>query len=313
MRFVDHIRSHAFSLSEGSIYERLRRNPSIAFDPQLAHATLIYDSEAAKILQQVHQEYLDVGQKYQLAMFALTDTWRASQERIDKSEFRHKRVNQDNAAFLDTIRTGYNNRAAPIYLGGLLGPKGDAYKPEESPPRDEAEEYHTPQIEALAESNIDFLYASTMPAFAETLGMAAVLSRTELPYVLSFVVRPNGRLLDNTPLDEVVREMDSMRNPPTGYAINCVHPSVFSEALSILKAKDESLLSRLLSFQANTSAKRPEELDALEELETEEPQTLAELMVGIQKEFKTVFMGGCCGTSTAHIECLAQTYQNSHR
>ena len=194
MHFIDHIKSGAFALSEGSIYERLRRNPSIAFDPQIAHGGLIYETGSARVLERVHRESLDIGQKYGMAMFALTDTWRASQQRIDRSKFRHKRVNQDNAAFLAKIRDGYKRSGAPIFIGGLLGPRGDAYKPEESPPRDEAEEYHTPQIEALAASNIDFLYASTMPAFAETLGMAAVLARTELPYILSFVVRSNGRL-----------------------------------------------------------------------------------------------------------------------
>jgi homocysteine S-methyltransferase len=270
---------------------------------------LIYDVKAANVLEKTHREYLDVGQRYGLAMFALTDTWRASQERIRRSAFPHRKVNQDNAAFIDAMRRSYNRGgSSPIYVGGLLGPKGDAYKPSEAPPRQEAEKYHTPQIEALAESAVDFLYASTLPAFPEARGMASAMAKAGVPYILSFVVRPEGRLLDGTPLEELVREMDSMERPPAGYAINCVHPRVFREALVALAERDNSALPRFVSFQANTSSKRPEELDGLEQLDTEEPESLADWMVRVQKEFGTPFMGGCCGTNTVHIEWLAKKH-----
>src|SRR5215470_8054634 len=93
-----------FGLSEGSIYERLRRHPAIVFDPYLAHATLIYEPKAASLLEQVHREYLDVGQFHGLAMLALTDTWRANQERLARSPFKGVPVNEDNARFLIHLR-----------------------------------------------------------------------------------------------------------------------------------------------------------------------------------------------------------------
>ncbi len=43
MPFEQFLKSGSFALSEGFIYERLRRNPTIEFDPYLAHAALIYD------------------------------------------------------------------------------------------------------------------------------------------------------------------------------------------------------------------------------------------------------------------------------
>ena len=77
----------------GSIYERLRRHPAITFDPDLARATLIYNPKGASLLEQVHREYLNVGQNHGLAMFALTDTWRVNQERIDRSRFKGATIN----------------------------------------------------------------------------------------------------------------------------------------------------------------------------------------------------------------------------
>ena len=312
MRFDDFLATGSFCLTEGSVYERLRRDPSISFDPFLAHGALIYDQGAAPILEQVHRDYLDVAQRYELPIFMLTDTWRSSQERIDQSGFHHKQVNQDNAAFLSKLRSSYGGTASPIFIGGSIGPKGDAYRPEEAPPRQEAESYHASQIEALARSGVDFLCASTLPSFDEAQGIASAMAKTGLPYMLSFVIRREGTLLDGTALDEAIEMIDmTSPRPPAGYAVNCVHPEVFQDGLMVLMNRKPALLKRVLSYQANTSSKRPEELDNLSELETEQPERLADLMIEVHKKFGTRFMGGCCGTSTSHIDCLARKVRAS--
>ncbi len=298
-----------FGLSEGSVYERLRRHPAIAFDPYLAHAALIYDPKAASLLEQVHREYLDVGQSYGLAMLALTDTWRASQERIDHSRFKGTPINQDNARFLAHLRDSYGPQAQPIFVGGNIGPRGDAYKPAEALTAAEAERFHTPQLEALVEGGVDFLYASALPAFSEARGIAAAMAKTGRPYWLSFVIRPQGTLLDGTPLEQVIESLDAGSKPPLGYAVNCVHPRVFQAGLTTVSQRNAAAVKRVQSFQANTSERSPEELDGLEALDTEEPEILAELMLQSHRQFGTVFMGGCCGTDTRHIESLARRHK----
>jgi homocysteine S-methyltransferase len=312
MQFEQFIRTASFALSEGSIYERLRRNPTVEFDPYIFHATLIYDSRYALILEQVHREYLDVGQRYHLPMFTLTDTWRANQERIRQSKFRDHKVNQDNARFIAALRDSYGPDASPIFTGGQIGPKGDAYTPEEAPLSVEAESFHTPQLEALAEGQVDFLYAATLPALPEAQGIARAMAKQGLPYILSFVIRRDGTLLDGTPLDQAIDTIDNTApKSPTGYAVNCVHPAIFSDGLAALEKQGSSLTQRILSFQANTSAKDPKELDGLSELETEKPEILAELMLQAHRQFHTPFFGGCCGTDTSHIECLASAHKAS--
>ena len=118
MPFETSLQHVAFVLTEGSVYERLRRHPAVDFDPYLAHAGLLYETSAADVLAQVHRQYLDIGQQYDLPMVALTDTWRASQERIDRSRFKGRAVNQDNARFLCTMREGYGQEAAPLFIAG---------------------------------------------------------------------------------------------------------------------------------------------------------------------------------------------------
>jgi homocysteine S-methyltransferase len=264
------------------------------------------------VLERVHREYLDVGQHYQLPMFALTDTWRANQERIRQSKFHDYMVNQDNARFLAGIRASYGPNAAPIFIGGLMGPRGDAYTPEEALHSVEAEQFHAPQLEALAEAEVDFLYAATLPALSEAQGIAMAMAKLGLPYVLSFVIRGDGTLLDGTLLANAIEIIDhSTPKSPTGYAVNCVHPTIFRDGLKALEKHCPGLSKRILSFQANTSDKDPKELDGLNELETERPEILAEMMLRTHQQFQTPFFGGCCGTDTSHIECLASTYTAS--
>jgi len=309
VQMMTFLKTASFGLSEGSIYERLRRHPAIVFDPDLAHAMLIYDPKGASVLEQVHREYLDVGQNHGLAMFALTDTWRANQERIDRSRFKGTPINQDNARFVARIRGSYGPLAEAIFVGGNIGPRGDAYKPAEALTAAQAERFHTPQLEALAEGGVEFLYASTLPAFSEAKGISAAMAKIGLPYWLSFVIRPDGTLLDGTPLERAIAILDADTVRPQGYAVNCVHPSVFHAGLTAVSKRNPASIKRIQSFQANTSKKRPEELNDLKELDTEEPDTLAESMLQSHCQFGTVFMGGCCGTDTRHIESLARQHK----
>jgi homocysteine S-methyltransferase len=306
MNFESFIKTAKFALSEGSIYERLRRHPSVEFDPYIFHASLIYDENARQILAGVHREYMDVAQKYRLPMLIASDTWRASQERINLSKFKGRKVNQDNVQFMKGLRGEYENSAQPIFVVGQIGPRGDAYKPEEALSKVDAESFHRPQLDALAESDVDLLFAATLPALTEAQGIASAMSGFGLPYALSFVIRPEGTLLDGTPLSQAMDIMDNiLTNPPIGYAVNCVHPKIFASGMSTL---DESHRSRIFSFQANTANLRPEELNEARELITEEPDVLAELVLNAHRSFHTVFMGGCCGTDTRHIEQLAEKY-----
>jgi homocysteine S-methyltransferase len=306
MRFDEFVKNASFALSEGSVYERLRRDPSVEFDPYIFHASLIYDENAKQILAGVHCEYMDVAKKYQLPILVTTDTWRASQERIDLSQFKGRKVNQDNVQFMKDLRAEYRENTQPIFVVGQIGPRGDAYKPEEALSKVQAESFHHAQLEAFAETGVDLLFAATLPALTEAQGIAVAMSKFDLPYMLSFVIRPEGTLLDGTPLGEAMDIIDnSVSTPPTGYAVNCVHPKIFASGMSVL---DEIHRSRIFSYQANTANLRPEELNEAKELITEEPDVFADLILNAHRSFHTLFMGGCCGTDTRHIEQLAEKF-----
>jgi len=293
-------------LGEGSMYERLRRGGSDTFDPEIAYAGMLYDETGREVLAATHREYLDIGQHYGLPMVAGTPTWRASAQRISRSVYADKPVNADGSHFMQDLRASYGADASPILIAGITGPAGDGYKPEESPDAEGAMAFHSPQIEALASTGIDLFKVQTLPSFDEARGIARLLSDTSIPFILSFVIRRDASLLDGTPLDRAIDTIDDETSrPPASYNINCVHTSVFAAAVSVVRTRNPAAASRIVGIDANTSAKTPEELDGLDEIDTEAPEDFGRNVHALREAFGISYLAGCCGSSTDHIAALA--------
>lgn len=306
MDFSQFVASGARALAEGAIVERVRRDPSLPFDPHILNGGLIYDPAGRARLAAIHTDYIGAARRAGLPILLFTDTWRCSQSLIDASRFRGLPVNQDNVRFLRGLRADLPD-GPPVFIGGLIGPSGDAYKPADSLSRVEARAFHRPQIEALASAGVDYLFLATAPAVEEALGVADRMAETGLPYVLSFVIRRNGTVLDGTPLGEAFQRIDAaVGRPPIGYAVNCVHARVLESALEAAAATHPEVTRRLLAFQANTADMEVEELDNSEDLVGEAPDRFVPGLERLHDRFGLRVLGGCCGTDEAHMDLLAR-------
>lgn len=285
------------------MFELLRRDPRIRFDPHIAHAGLIYDEVARALLSEVHAEYIEIARRCGLPIIVFADTWRASAERVASSPFRGRNVNGDNVEFLRAIA---RSSGARTFVGALTGPRGDAYRPEEAPSSAEAVRYHAPQIGELTRAGAEIIIAATLPSFEEAKGIATLLSATATPWMLSFVVRPTAVLLDGTPLEDAILEIDAATSPPpVGFSINCVHPEIARQALAQLSGQARR---RIIAFQGNTSARTPEELDNLSEIDRAEAEPFARSVASLMEESSIRIVGGCCGTDTEHMRALADRF-----
>lgn len=306
MDFIQTINDYPIIITEGAIIERLKREYSIELDTYIANAGLIYNPIHRELLAGIYKQYIDITCERDVPILLFTPTWRANIERIKQAHIINKDVNLDCYEFLAGIREQYGKYAKKIFIGGLIGCKGDAYKPEEALSTFQSEKFHLYQIERLVSAGVDFLIADTLPAISEALGLAKVMAVTNTPYIISFVIRDNGILLDGTSINTAIKLIDSEVEPrPIGYTINCVHPTIFNKALlnptnSLLDVK------RILGLMGNTSARSPEELDNAVNLETEDPEIWAKKMVSLHKNFKIKVMGGCCGTNQYHIQALVK-------
>lgn len=300
-RFAQALQEHELILGGGSMYERLRRNPQLSYDEHIANATLIYDDTGRRVVMDTHREYIQVAREAGLPMLLMTGTWRVNRRRLAASAVPDRPVNEDHVGVMRELVDAEST--IPVYLGGVLGPHGDAYLPTEGLEVEEAHTLHSWQAQRLADAGVDLLLAMTLPALPEARGLVRAMSATGLDYVPSFVVREEGTLLDGTPLAEAIETLDAETDrPPLGYLANCVHPTVLASAL---RNSPSRVAERFFGIKANTSTKRPEELDGSEDLITQPPAQLAADMAAARAQFDLKYLAGCCGTSTEHMQAIA--------
>lgn len=67
---------------------------------------------------------------------------------------------------------------------------------------------------------------------------------------------------------------------------------------------------RFRGIQANTSPLSYAELDGSLDLHESEPEELAEEMAALAEVGPFQIWGGCCGTDSRHMECLARRIAN---
>lgn len=304
MDLNDVLNSQEFILAEGAVLERVFREYQLEMPEHILHAGLIYNEAGRNALRTIYKEYMDIGNKYNFPLINFTPTWRANEQRVNIQGL-SKNVNADCVSFLSEIRAEYGDYAKNIFIGGLIGCKGDAYKPQEALSAKEAYEFHKYQVSQLSQGGADFLIAETLPAITEAIGIANLMAETGKNYIMSFVIRPDGILLDGTSLHEAIQIIDFSISPkPLCYMVNCVHPTILERAL--IKHNGSTLVKeRLLGIQANTSSKSPEELDGIIELQAEDINIFANSMVNLYELFGIKILGGCCGTNTTHIQILA--------
>jgi homocysteine S-methyltransferase len=154
---------------------------------------------------------------------------------------------------------------------------------------------------------VDFLLAATLPALSEATGLATALAATGKPYIISFVIRSEGTMLDGTPLKDAISIIDTDVNPkPIAYMANCTHASIFKTAIMHDTNSSSTVRKRVAGLLANTAALKPEELDNSEELVEEDPQTFGKSVANLHGELGMKILGGCCGTDDRHIDNLAK-------
>ena len=303
MDFRTCLESNKNILMEGALGERLKREYGLKFDENIAMANLIYSQDGVSALSKLWNEYIDIARKYHLPFIATTPTRRANRERILKSN-ETEQVILDNVSFLRTIE---RNSGIEMYIGGLMGCKGDAYTGEGCLSESEAFTFHRWTTEQFRKTNVDFLYAGIMPTLPEATGLAKAIDDTKIPYIISFTIQQDGKLIDGTTIADAIQYIDANTiNKPVCYMANCVHPSIVYKALSHSFNDIKLVKERFKGIQANTSPLSYSELDGAIDLKCSEPEDFSNDMIKLSGIGAFQIWGGCCGTDNRHMECIAR-------
>ncbi len=205
MSFSDAFSRTPLFMMEGALGERLKRESGLCFDEQIAMARLVRSEQGRKALTSLWREYREIANEFSLPFLAATPTRRANRERMKKAG-EDERLIGENVRLLQKVRA---LDGGEMYIGGLMGCRGDAYTGWDALDADQSYRFHAWQAGAFADAGADYLFAGIMPTVREAAGMARAMADTGLPYMISFTIRRDGRYLRS-----MVKRLLQERNGP---------------------------------------------------------------------------------------------------
>ena len=299
MSLLSTLTTSSLVLTECAISERLRRAGDVDLHPTLFNTPLIYHAEGREKMAAIYRQYREIAARAALPILLCAPTWRVDRDRLTEAEFDASLLS-DAVAFMRDLQQQWQAPDSEIFIGGLIGPKNDCYRPEQALNIDAAATFHRWQITRLAEAGVDCIVAQTIPAVSEGLGMARALADASIPAIISFVIDRQARVLDGTPLFEAITAIDNdLAPPPLGYMVNCVYPTFICA-----KRQPPALFKRLLGIQANSSSLDHSQLDGAEVLHRDDLRHWGENMLQLNSEFGMKILGGCCGTDDSYLQYL---------
>jgi homocysteine S-methyltransferase len=275
--------------------------------PQFASFPLVETADGRAALREYFRRHIDLAREHGVDIVLETPTWRASAEwgellGYDAEDLR--RVNTAAVELVAALREEYRATGTRVVVSGNLGPRGDGYEPGARMTAEEAERFHRPQIDALADAGAELITVLTLNYREEAIGVARAAAAAGVPAVISLTVETDGRLPSGEPLGEAITSVDEVTGGSVAaFGINCAHPDHFATVL----ADAGDWVERIGLVRANASRMSHAELDEAEELDAGDPAELGRQYAELRRWLPGLrVVGGCCGTDHTHIEQIAR-------
>jgi homocysteine S-methyltransferase len=277
--------------------------------PSFATFPLLESEQGRAALRTYYEPFLELARARGTGFVLGGCTWRASADwgaGLGYDGDAIADVNRRAIAFVEELRANAPASEHPVLLEAPIGPRGDAYAPESLMTSAEAEQYHSAQMQTLAETAVDLITALTITYAEEAIGIARAARGAGLPVSVSFTVETDGRLPSGQTLRAAIEQVDAETDgAPLHYMINCAHPTHFAGTL----ADDGPWLGRIGGLRANASTLSHAELDEAEDLDDGDPADLAERHVALRGSLPNLtILGGCCGTDIRHVTRICDAW-----
>ena len=255
-------------------------------------ANALLTDEGSRVLQDVHEDYLRAG-----ADILTTNTFRTHVRALTPSG------NADRALALtrravdiarDAIAAVPSGRTR--YVAGSISTLEDCYRPDLVPPEDELRAEHSERVHHLLECGVDVFLVETINSIREASIIAKLAVITGTPVIVSFVCDRDGRILSGESLSAAAREMLGLGVSAIG--VNCgATPNLarpLEELASACPPNFPLIAYGNIGYAdeavgwVNTDAERPEAYCAH------------------ASKWPARIVGGCCGTTPAHIAELSK-------
>jgi S-methylmethionine-dependent homocysteine/selenocysteine methylase len=294
-------------LDGGTGTELARRGVDTGLPLWSAHA--LADAHGRAVLEAIHAEYARAG-----AAVLTTNTFRTTPRALaragrgnDWTLLNRRAVEIARAASRRAAAATARPRRAqspgadpPPLVAGSMAPLEDCYRPDLVPSQADCRREHLRQADLLARLGVDLLLIETMNTAREACAAVAAARVVGIDALVSLCPGGPETLLSGERLtDAVPRVIAEGRGCVAGLMLNCAGPDLLEEALPALSAAAAGLpfgvYAHLGEPDPVTGWRLPKEHDA--QAYAAWSERCADLGARL--------LGGCCGTTPAHIEAMA--------
>ncbi|HVE56313.1 MAG TPA: bifunctional homocysteine S-methyltransferase/methylenetetrahydrofolate reductase [Pyrinomonadaceae bacterium] len=245
------------------------------------------------LVREVHEEYVKAG-----AEIIQTNTFSANYNKLQQFGL-DSQLREINLSAVKIAREAAGDR---VFVAGTIGPLGLRIEPYGPTSFDEAKAMFRQQAEVLLEGGIDLFVLETFSDLSEIQqAIKAVKEISDLPIITQIAIQMDGNTVFGATPEIFTKRLEDWGADVIG--LNCsVGPALFLTALE----KMREVTTKKLSAQPNAGL--PRDVQG-RQMYMCSPEYMAEF----SRRFIQVgasFIGGCCGTTPAHIKLLADAIRS---
>ena len=250
-------------------------------------ANALLADEGSRVLQAIHEDYLRAG-----ADILTTNTFRTHVRALAPSGNAHRALELTRRA-VDIARAAI--AAIPSertrYVAGSISTLEDCYRPDLVPPDDELRAEHSERVHHLLECGVDVFLVETINSIREASIIAKLATITGTPVIVSFVCDRDGRILSGESVTDAARKLLPLGVAALG--VNCGATPNLARPLEEL----QSACPRDYPLIAYGNIGYADEAVGWVNTDAEKPEVYCAHAV----RWPAKIIGGCCGTTPAHI------------
>ncbi len=187
-----------------------------------------------------------------------------------------------------------------IYIAGDMTMTGEQLEPIGALPFEELIDVYKEQVAALKKAGVDLFAVETMMSLQECRGAVLAIKETcgeELPILVTLTFQEDMRTLFGTNPETAAIVMEAMGVDAVG--VNC---STGPDRMIELVERMRRVTSIPLVVKPNAGLPKLQDGKTVYSMG---PEEFAEAMLPLT-ELGATILGGCCGTTPAHIQCLRE-------
>jgi len=247
-------------------------------------------------VRKIHRDYIQAG-----SQIFLTNSFGGSSIRLASHGLAERVVELNRAAAVNA-RTEADAASHTVLVAGSIGPCGQLLEPLGTLSFAQAEKSFADQAAGLAAGGVDLFWIETMSDLQELKAAAAgVRSVSDLPIAATMSFDSHGRTMMGVKPEQAVVELQSLDIQLMG--ANCGTGS--DELIKTLQAM--ATADPKLPLIAKANAGIPEVVGS-EVVYNGSPEVMAAYALQAWKDGARL-IGGCCGSTPAHIQAMAKALQ----